>query len=118
MNNAPFKIGQKVVCISSSPGGNYIKGKEYTVAICFLTPCCKDWRVGCSECPAEQDSVWDCICGESTKIDFIRHYYCCKAFRLAPIQTNYSDATEEILEKFKQTEETPDKILIPEKITQ
>jgi hypothetical protein len=35
--------------------------------------------------------------------------------RFAPIQENYSDATAEILEKFKQTTEVPDKVLVPEK---
>jgi hypothetical protein len=34
----------------------------------------------------------------------------------APIQENYSDATAEILEKFKQTNEVPDKVLTPEKV--
>lgn len=37
------------------------------------------------------------------------------ALCFAPVQTNYADATAEILEKFKQTDEQPDKIIIPEK---
>lgn len=41
------------------------------------------------------------------------YYFATELFE--KIQTNYASATSEILEKFKQTEETPDKILIPEK---
>lgn len=90
----PFKVGQKVVVVDDSNGyGN----KE-------AVPNFKKGDIVKVE-SADSDMIG--VSGDDR-----RWYY----KRFAPIQSNYSDATAEILEKFKQTEETPDKILIPETI--
>lgn len=108
MSNAPFKIGQKVVAVANfkpNPDNTMIpkKGEIFT---------CQDFLLGLGRWYMHLVEIQDRAfpIGDGTQINFR-----CDLF--APIQTNYSDATSEILEKFKQTEETPDKILIPEKIT-
>lgn len=115
--NAPFSIGQKVVCIDDNfvfdtlPKPPIKKGNVYTV--CGVAKSCCHWmidlgvysglkKIRCSKCSKDRvkpnTNFW------------------AGSFRFAPIQTNYADATAEILEKFKPTEDTPDKILIPEKL--
>lgn len=100
MNNAPFTIGQKVVCVRILRGNSMQdiiplkKGHVYTVT--SIEPhryYIGKWGVGFKETQPEDKYQHD---------------------QFAPIITNYSDATSEILEKFKQTIEVPDKILIPE----
>lgn len=88
----PFSIGQKVVCINDEPG--WISGRKalengkiYTVlGLIQICPDKCDIDVGVG-------TAWDCS-------------------RFAPLK--YNDATSEILEKFKHTSETPDKIIVPQ----
>lgn len=102
MNNPPFAIGQKVVCVNILKGKSMDdiiplkKGNVYTVT--SIEPhryYLGKWGVGFKETQPEDKYQHD---------------------QFAPIITNYSSATEEILERFKQTDECPDKILIPETV--
>lgn len=45
-NLPPFYVGQKVVCISTHPGGYCIKGQTYTIKALYPSGCgCSYWRV-------------------------------------------------------------------------
>lgn len=114
MNNAPFHIGQKVVALKTDTVENtIIKGNVYTIlSIHWFCKC--GWvvdvgittRLKNNYCP-------DCeIRKPANGVALIYHEH------FAPIQTNYADATAELLEKFPQVSETPDKILKPEPINQ
>lgn len=101
MSNAPFSIGQKVVCIDDHEheGRNIkilTKGYVYTVKEC--------WGESGLFSPGVRLL-------ETDDLGFF-------ANRFAPIQTNYADATAEILEKFKSPVESPDKVIIPEPVNQ
>lgn len=116
MNNAQFKIGQKVVCIQSHTDcRSYLKGNIYTVKSMNRCAGCGRWQVNIGLVVPKGFCGTSCTrCGDThvTKIFFA------PAKNFAPIQTTYASATSEILKKFKQTEERPDKVLTPEKITQ
>lgn len=113
MNNPPFHIGQKVVFVVDSILPQFKKGMIFTVVGINRFCSCDKWVVdvgifnntGYSHCA---------LCGEKRRSETI--WTNSKYF--APIQTNYADATAEILEKFPQVSETPDKILKPEPINQ
>jgi hypothetical protein len=111
MNNAPFAIGQKVVALKT--GICLVKGREYTITGVYPSDCkCNGWdvTVGISWSKTHHQCE-DCgvynIPNSGTEKLFLSGLF-------APIQTNYADATAEILEKFKSPSETPDKINIPE----
>lgn len=98
MNNPPFKV----VCVDDSiknPKCDRLTiGKVYTVK---------------GQCPFYPHN-WDIVELLYSSFDGAPQSYYKKHF--APIQSDYTDATTEILEKFKQTEETPDKIIIKETV--
>lgn len=106
--NAPFSIGQKVVRIGES-NLKTKKGEIYIVAALLECPSCKDWKVSMVGHEAESGHG-ECSCGRRINN---KNRYWCRAKLFAPIQTNYADATAEIIEKFKPTEDTPDKIIKP-----
>lgn len=109
--NAPFSIGQKVVSLVNGFGLN--KGDEVTVLDIYTHCCCWHVDVGLI---SPVSWKFNCkLCGAPMYITKGKKL-CPEAKVFAPIQTNYADATAEILEKFKPTEDTPDKILIPEKL--
>lgn len=43
MNNAPFRVGQRVVAVRSTP--SLTKHETYTVVDLFFVPCCNKWMV-------------------------------------------------------------------------
>lgn len=102
MNNAPFSIGQKVLCIKSiSDYPSYCEMFKIVVGEVYTVSACEPHRYISSKWAIGLEEPYD-------KSDRYLHT------QFAPIEAAYSDATAEILEKFKQTTEVPDKILIPE----
>jgi hypothetical protein len=108
-NNAPFYVGQRVVCVNGEPSYLY-KGVEYVI---------RELRKGCCESEVWVGTSWagrGQICGRCLKFDSRGDGKCWyRASRFAPIQPAYESATEEILSKFQPTDEKPDKVLKPEK---
>ena len=98
-----FKIGQQVVCVRSHSRGHVIKGKIYPVLGTFICSCgmqsidvghyvqdCGKNRVVCYNCriPMSYSTMW----------------YNNKLF--SPLE--YESANNEVIEKYKSTEEVPD----------
>lgn len=112
-NNPPFAIGQKVVVIKGPNWGPIKKGQIVEVAT--MLPCkCSVWFVGLAD---QYFPGGFATCNDCGYIHTISDYRGGPHYCFAPIETNYADATSEILEKFKQTDEQPDKVLLPEKVT-
>lgn len=115
--NPPFSIGQKVVCIDAY--GQFVKDSIYTVFDVFQCPKCGIWHLCVDELKhngvsGQYNCTYSTGCNEPIKVVTNRGM---RAKNFAPVETNYSDAKAEILEKFKSPNETPDKIIVPEKIT-
>lgn len=111
-NNAPFAIGQEVVCLIN--GFTFKKGDIRKVIKIEKGCCC--WLVDIGEispitvkltCKCGSGYMYYIVGGKTMMIDSVR---------LAPIQHQYTDIAREIADTFKQTEEVPDKIIIPEKV--
>lgn len=69
MNNAPFKVGQKVVALKNMR--RLRNGVIYTVAECFQCPKCNEWHVGLLEFPLIAGR-YNCVqngCIQTIKID-------------------------------------------------
>lgn len=109
--NPPFSIGQKVVCVKGPQWGPLAKGQIVEVA--EMLPCdCGAWFVGLAGPIHTIDGYATCTdCGY---VHPHTHHRGGPHWAFAPIQTEYVDATAEIIEKFKSPVESPDKILIPE----
>lgn len=70
MNNAPFHVGQKVVCVKTHDWGLVVKGKQYTVESVLQFDCCGRWAVKirgvrsplgacrCGRCDARIEGMW------------------------------------------------------------
>ena len=111
-STAPFKVGQRVVCIKSHSLKIVVKGNTYPIK--GLSKCkCGSWSVDIGEIISKKK--WDYLrcygCGVLEKNEGTMWF---ASALFAPIQEQYTDATAEIIEKFKQTDEVPDKSLIPE----
>jgi hypothetical protein len=110
-NNPPFFIGQKVVVLKRLFIARKRKGD--TVFILKIIQCkCGRWLVDIGG-KDKDGCLFDVTCYCSTVYD--DNIMWIDSLFFAPIQENYSDATAEILEKFKQTTEVLDKVLVPEK---
>lgn len=116
-NNAPFVYGQKMIRTGKTIEGVVIKGGTYTAGTCYMCHKCKTWWVPILECPACESDNYnpDCPCG-SKFVENHNSHYAGNADFFAPIQHQYTDISKEIADSFKQTEETPDKKIIPEKV--
>ena len=118
MNNAPFYVGQKVVCVNakSSIAVNHKasevleEGQIYIVKA--VRKICCQWEIFLGHTTSISFGICP-NCGhweeESTEWFFL-------ASRFAPIQESYEDITSEIAQSLKQTDERPDTVLIPETV--
>lgn len=106
-NNAPFFVGQKVICIN--PSGCLIKDKIYTVLDLFKCKCKCGWHVAFRA--DIREGFWSC-CGcdfVPNNLNFLTAHYS----RFAPAIQDYLDMRKEIADSMETTPETPDKILKP-----
>lgn len=60
-NLPPFYVGQKVVCLKTSPTGVPKKGCTYTVQACFQCPECKEWHIKIFEVASPYTKYSCCI---------------------------------------------------------
>lgn len=98
-----FYVGQRVVCVEKQKTAR--TNSDYKEEI-FLN---REYIV--NEVGFYRSSIAQYY---YVKVDNLMTIWQAKSF--APIVESYSDATVEILEKFKSPEETPDKVLIPETV--
>jgi len=118
-SNAPFAIGQKVVCIKNSrqrDGYSINKGEVFVVKGLSRCAKCNLWKIDVGVVASYSGRPLCNKCG-SIYANTISNIVWASAINFAPIETQYSDATKEILEKFPITEETPDKVLVPETVS-
>lgn len=94
-NNAPFAVGQKVVCISDSFTNHWEfsnspirKDGVYTVYHIEYYPQFRKWYIKLQEDTDPFANYW--------------------ANRFAPVQTQYTDITKELCDSVGITEEVPD----------
>lgn len=113
MEQAPFYFGQKVVCVNDGK----IEGQENNQNEALK----KDQLYSIESVFKGKRRInrhlWLCkLVGVEVVLEkgLVFEGFCCSRF--APIQDQYEDLTREIAEGLKETKETPDKILIPEKI--
>jgi hypothetical protein len=101
-NLPPFYVGQKVVALRTSDFGGVIKDKTYTVECCFVTKCCKVWKVGIAETTATEDVSICNTCGKDVnhKGSFV---LIGDAKYFAPIQTDFIAITfEKVIEQERE----------------
>lgn len=107
----PFYVGQRVIALKDSVYGYFKKGTIYKVF--GIEKACCVWAINIGK--TVKSKIFACSMCDKTIArygDKAVH----NVINFAPIQETYSDATNEILEKFPITHETPDKVLTPEKI--
>lgn len=84
MNNAPFKVGQKVVRIGRTVPGICEHGKIYNVKALYQCVC-GDWKICCYEFPsAEGAIIGHCSCGYKQPTHIQEYFGVCKNF--APLE--------------------------------
>jgi len=111
--NAPFHIGQKVVCLVSM--GDYIKGEVVTVTGNLFCNKCSKWHTLSKDAMYPLTGIFPCsYCGDILANTVYRGM---QSKFFAPLEMKYADATAEILEKFSSPNESPDKIIQPQKAT-
>lgn len=104
-NNAPFRIGQKVIRIGHSIPPFIKKGDTYIVSALRQCPSCKNWKVSCVEFPPTHSGHKDlCNCGGILISD--GHNYG-RAECFAPIEENrerikYVAVSETLREKAQE----------------
>lgn len=108
-NNAPFYVGQRVVCVKPIIG--YVKGSYYTIQDCRQCVACGNWHVMILEDPYPGTMDFKCKCGGMVKKSTA--YYGCLHYRFAPIQEAYSDITAELASKVEvgDTADQPVRVL-------
>lgn len=105
LNQAPFHVGQKVVCVN--PAG-FARLKKYAIYVVNKTH-----RCGCGNWLVDVGAEGGLVCSSCESL--LRD--CAMDARLfAPITEQYEDMTLSIAQSAKQTNEVPDKVLIPETI--
>lgn len=117
MDNAPFAIGQKIVRIA--PSKAWIeKGKVYTCAGCMPCPHCHKWKVFLEELPVDTSKFIiksTCGCGD-TQRKGLPPFYSGVANYFAPIQPMYENISKQIAESITQTDEVPDRVIVPQTV--
>lgn len=108
MNNAPFYVGQKVVCLKTDERKIVIKKNTYTVHDIFCCSNCITWHILISETPVNTSVPYDC-CGIQRHVE----YYGAPARYFAPIEPLYSDITAELASKVEvgDTADQPVRVL-------
>lgn len=99
MQEQPFYIGQKVVCISEK--GVFKKGETYTVELVDICAKCGVWQIG-AVAHGYKDYVRNCGCGFKLPPS---GFYTANASRFAPIQTErikYVAVSESLREVVKE----------------
>lgn len=105
-NNAPFQVGDTVICISSSNiVTGLVKGNKYEVLAMVKETCGKGWHVGFRK-HSGNGQVMPCACGchDLPAYGFVYAF----DHRFRKIQTQYTDITKEIADSVGITEEVPD----------
>lgn len=101
MNNAPFYVGQRVVCLSTS--GEFVKDKIYVVEEMFTCPGCSHWHTILINTRETFSNQYPCDCGEWVETISTRFGGDVKWF--VPVQ--YADITASLAAK-ATVEETAD----------
>lgn len=114
MDNAPFAIGDKVVCLKDGKWTPIRKGDVCTVTGLLYKNCCPastGWFISLAEYNSNKLSKCPTCLTDST---IFGQHFLAKYF--APIQPMYENMSKQIAESITQTDEVPDKIFVPQTV--
>lgn len=106
MNNAPFRVGQKMVRVGKSIKGFVKKGWVYTCAGCFKCTCEK-WYVLILELPSPKISRFSCACGNN---EGRKGFNCDLSSRFAPIPPRSIEIPESLKEQAEEMKDLAETI--------
>ncbi len=118
MNNAPFRVGQRVVCVRTHEYGAVVRGMEYVVGGVRKSVCkCKGWEVLINGISLNT-TVCLCIkCGVEWR-DKKEEWWLC-ASRFAPISPRSIEIPESLKEQAEEMKDLAETIapMKKEKVT-